>query len=253
MGMLRQIRKVHPLSIVPLYIQIKSQDEILSTATSFIVKHNNLPYLITNWHVVSGLDAVDGKRILSDTGLLPTAIIIFCHSINRLGTWVSIEVELYDGLSHPLWLQHPFGRLVDVVAIPMNPTVLDSVAIYPIAPEYFEADIRCYPGMDVNIIGFPYGKVVEGRVPIWKTGHLASDPDLNYHNLPCLLVDITGREGMSGSPVIVSRQVGYVDNSGIYHADSGIVRFLGIYSGSIKMDSEIGMVWKASVLDEIID
>jgi hypothetical protein len=82
-------------------------------------------------------------------------------------------------------------------------------------------------------------------------------------DLPKLLIDTATRRGMSGSPVVARRSgiihprgenlgaTGISPNTIIGQADT----FLGVYSGRLgndEMGIQVGIVWKASVIEEII-
>jgi hypothetical protein len=108
--------------------------------------------------------------------------------------------------------------------------------------------------MPVSIIGFPLGLTGPGVFPIWKTGHIASDPDLDYGGTPSFLIDATTRGGMSGSPVVLRLTGGFeMRKGGFILAGSGIsTLFLGVYSGRLNDQSEIGKVWKPQLVSEIL-
>ena len=108
--------------------------------------------------------------------------------------------------------------------------------------------------MPVSIIGFPAGFTGPYRFPIWKTGHIASDPDLDYAKRPMFLIDATTRGGMSGSPV-VTRLWSFRNREGQVVFTAGMrTRFLGVYAGRLGgSTTEIGRVWRPGVIDEILD
>ena len=56
---------------------------------------------------------------------------------------------------------------------------------------------------------------------------------------------------MSGSPVILKAQGGYRTSDG-RRPMRDMTKFLGVYSGRIHKDSEIGIVWKPLVIEEIL-
>ena len=117
-----------------------------------------------------------------------------------------------------------------------------------------DTDVIAQPAMPVSIIGFPYGLATAGAWPIWKTGHIASDPDLDYDGRPAFLIDATTRGGMSGSPVVLRLSGGYNTKNGKQILAGGIAtKFLGVYSGRIHADAEIGMVWRPHVINEILE
>jgi hypothetical protein len=77
--------------------------------------------------------------------------------------------------------------------------------------------------------------------------------DLDYNGKPVFLIDATTRAGMSGSPVVLRQFGGYNTRNGGYFSSAGFfTRFMGIYSGRIHRDSEIGMVWRPEVIFEIL-
>ena len=106
----------------------------------------------------------------------------------------------------------------------------------------------------VSVVGFPFGIAGGGSLAIWATGFIASEPDINYKDLPVFLIDSRSRPGQSGSPVVAHRNGGPVlleDNSTHVFAEP-VTRFLGVYSGRINQESDLGMVWKADALTALI-
>ena len=106
--------------------------------------------------------------------------------------------------------------------------------------------------MPVSIIGYPGGLKGRGNFPLWKTGHIVSEPDLDYNGEPVFLIDATTRGGMSGSPVILRLKGGSRKRSGdrMIASTGYSTLFLGVYSGQWQYP-EIGKVWKPIVIHEI--
>ena len=97
------------------------------------------------------------------------------------------------------------------------------------------------------------GASVGRNFPIWLTGTVANDPIFNYDDRPVLLVDARTRPAMSGSPVWAQTDQTYIN--GRPSQIVGPVRitaFVGIYSGRIHKDLDIGFVWKPYVLREVL-
>ncbi|QHT61312.1 trypsin-like peptidase domain-containing protein [Paenibacillus lycopersici] len=242
---------IDPLSACSLRLELAVNNHVLSTATGFLVNINSSNYLITNWHVLSGRNAENGM-LLSSTGAVPDEVRIIYHSSRGLGNWIRISEKLYDSDGNARWLEHPMGNKIDVVALPV--TINSEVSAYPLDLNLASVDMLAQPAMPVSIIGFPYGIATGVAFPIWKTGHIASDPDLNYDNLPVFLIDATTRGGMSGSPVILRLTGGYNTSNGNYIMAGGVSnKFLGIYAGRIHGDAEIGRVWRPYLIEEIIE
>jgi hypothetical protein len=118
-----------------------------------------------------------------------------------------------------------------------------------------KADIATHPGMAVSVIGFPFGLRLNAFLPIWKTGHIATDVTVPLGGkLPCFLIDATTRSGMSGSPV-VQRAIGIHPGSdgNLKFLQQLHTKFLGIYSGRIQDDAELGYVWQPRALTEMLE
>jgi hypothetical protein len=247
--------KVLPQSFMSIYIEILFNSITISSGTGFIVLHNNNYFLITNWHNVSGRNPETGKTISADAAI-PNKIRAFFNKKNKLGEWIPIDINLYENLecfSNPIWHQHPiFHEKVDVIGIriPEN----EAIDFYPYTlPD--EVDLEVYPANNLSIVGFPFGKLSSEFFAIWSTGFLATDIDINYNNLPLFLIDCRGRHGQSGSPVI--SQI----NGGFFHGRGGVAKIatghrttlLGIYSGRLNKESDLGFVWKTSAIKDIIE
>jgi len=241
---------IDPLSIIPLNLDCLLHGNIIATGTGFAVIRNGNHYLITNWHIVTCRDP-NTYQPLSRTGIAdPDAIGIWYHDANRLGTWHRKIEHLIDPSSgNHLWIEHPLGRQIDVIALQLP--IHNDVKVYSLDTSLAHTDLIVSPSDPVSIVGFPYGIAAAGKFPIWKTGHIASDVDLNYEDKPVFLIDATTTPGMSGSPVIARRLGMHRSSTGV-RMGGDIIRFLGIYSGRIHLEADIGMVWKPSILGEIL-
>jgi len=242
---------IDPLSTSSLILEQRVNGQPLGTATGFCVRKGATNYLVTNWHVVAGRNP-DTGAILSPTAAVPDQLLIAYHAAGQLGTWYIKPEPLYDAAHKPRWIEHQSGKTVDVVALPLSGLGSD-VTIYPLDLSLADADVVVQVAMPVSIVGFPLGLATAGAWPIWKTGHIASDPGLNYDGRPAFLIDATTRGGMSGSPVILRLYGGYATkNAAMVLGGGPATKFLGIYSGRIHDQSEIGRVWRPSVLADIM-
>ncbi len=243
---------IDPLSCVSLLIDAQVNNLSLGGGTGFIVQKDDKFYLITNWHVVSGRNTDTGE-CLSKTGGLPDSVVVAFHVKCSLGSWVKLKIPILDGEKH-LWIEHPKHtetNRIDVVAIPLK-KLPDKVTVYPLDLNLADTNMLAVPASSVSIIGFPFGLSSAGAFPIWKTGHIASDPDLDYNGLPVFLIDATTRSGMSGSPVVM-RANNFTDREGGFVVSGGPrTLFLGVYSGRIRNDIEIGRVWKPEIIKELL-
>lgn len=240
---------IDEFSVKPLYLETVLNDAILGIGTGFAVKKDSSYYIITNWHVVTGRDP-NTNRPLSDRGIAdPNKIKVWFHG-KKLGSWLPCEINLVDQNNNKLWIEHSRGREIDVVATPI--LAAPNIEIYDIDLKLSEFDLMIYPSEAVSIIGFPEGLTSAGKLPIWKTGHIASDIDIDWDGKPAFLIDATTKSGMSGSPVIAKRISIYQTSRG--NQIGNAVRFLGIYSGRNIGETgiEVGVVWKPRVISEIL-
>ncbi len=246
----RKVR-VDPLSVTSLYLKLRVNGHDLSTATGFIVEHNSKYFLITNWHVFSGRNPETGLP-LSTTAGIPDEVRIAHHLKDRLGTWKFQGESLVGPDGSARWLSHPRGDRVDVAALELT-NINKEIQIYPFNMKLADRNIGIHVAMTVSVIGFPFGLRANAFMPIWKTGHIASDPDLDYGGRPAFLIDATTREGMSGSPVVIRTSGPYMNSEGTVVVQTGAAtRFLGVYSGRIHDNAEIGCVWRPNLISEIL-
>ncbi|GAA5031864.1 hypothetical protein GCM10023258_30430 [Terrabacter aeriphilus] len=72
--------------------------------------------------------------------------------------------------------------------------------------------------------------------------------------MPCILVDCRTRKGQSGSPVVF-----FADSQTEYTAVDGrrargpAWNLVGVYSGRIRDDSDVGIVWERTALEEVVE
>lgn len=224
---------------------------VASEATGFIYSKGQKKYLVPNWHVFTGINAETSIRIKTQ----PDRIRVWFYSGGTFSEWKCVELPLYkDG--EPLWLEHPRNTQrtdlskIDVVALPIPEN--EALNFNSMDPTNFNHKIAVEVGEQVSIIGFPLGHVVNGKIPIWKSGHIASDMTVPYLGNPVFLVDVRTKPAMSGSPAIVKRTKHRQIENGQIVEYSRVYKLLGIYSGRTCEQSDIGMIWKTSVLEEIL-
>ncbi|UHG93363.1 S1 family peptidase [Spirosoma oryzicola] len=242
---------VDPISVRSLKLEIGFDNQLLGTATGFIVLHNSKHYLITNLHVVSGKDMYQNNKISDPNGRTPNMLNIWHHA-SKLGSWLVKNEPLYEN-GKKRWHEISVnGQLADVVALPLS-YVANDIMMYPFDLDLDQTDMVPIPGMPVQIVGFPGGMSAAGLFPIWKTGHIASDPDTNFNDWPAFLIDATTRGGMSGSPVVLRLGGGYKTHAGLeVVGHSGFkTLFLGIYAGQ-SQPNEVGVVWKPIVIRQLL-
>ncbi|MFE3505944.1 trypsin-like peptidase domain-containing protein [Kitasatospora sp. NPDC059160] len=255
-------------SLASLYIQPLTPMGTVENgraATGFIVRNTRgMPYLVTNRHVVTGRNSLDGDK---SSGAAISALRVFLPRADRLGEWLPVVLELWDAsedpddpVRRPSWLEHPdLGWKVDVVAIPLSgPSFerdLDLMA-YTVSGAALP---RLAVASELHVIGFPLGfDPFKAQVPlgVWTRGTIAWHPSLDWQGLPATLIDCRARPGQSGSPVVFSAApfTRFVTSAGvIQEADTWTYDLVGIYSGRIVDGSDVGVVWKRSAIDAVVE
>lgn len=263
------------LSVTPVWL--KKQDQRLVIATGFFVGHEkegegSFVSLVTNRHVVLGPGMGEGNRSVGDS--LEFELRLSGGDPNRVQP---ATYPLYTTTGEPTWLVSSKYPRADVAVVPLPLGGLKfDVPPFCLGLNWVQYDIMPYPGEPVSVVGYPLGwRDKVNRLPVWKTGHIASEPDQDFDGQPRFLVDITGRKGMSGSPVLAGHKGLYYSKAGLPKmAGSGAL--LGVYaSNALRFDDvapalseettpaaggreadsdrpELGFVWKSSLLEEIV-
>ena len=249
---LMQVQLARP-SVASLPLELRSQDQGLGTATGFVVERPRSRFLVTNWHVVAGRRP-DTGAILSRSGAVPDEVIIMHNQAGALGTWIPRAEPVYDPDGAPRWREHPrHHRAVDVVALEL--TQLDGVEVYAHDPWGEGPGLAMGVTSALSIVGFPFGITGGGGLGIWVQGTVATEPTLDFEGMPRFLIDSRTRPGQSGSPVLAYHAGGAAamqDGSTAVFAGP-LEQFIGVYSGRISDESDLGFVWKAAAVCDVVD
>lgn len=259
---MKNIIKPDPISLTTHHIHMcfTPTDLVISSGTGFIYSKNNDFYLITNWHNVTGKNPLTSK-CLSQTGAIPDIISTMFRCKDQPDKCQRLQINLYedDTMQTPIWLEHPtYKQKVDVVAIKLKEEIIKDYDLFPINQIDFQKE-KEEVSDEAFVVGYPFKDVTYLQMPIWKKASIASEPDINIDDLPKFLVDTATRSGLSGSPVIMQRIGihGFMNSGPTADSLIGRIRkFSGVYSGRIGDDefkAQLGTVWKARVIDEIIN
>lgn len=236
------------LSVICLKVELYNNQGKLYSATAFVIQKNSRNYLVTNLHVVTGIDFFSKATI--DSQLRTPTIIGIWHNTLKLGRWLEVPESLYDQNGNKRWIECSYlGKKLDLIALPLK-NIPDSVKMYPLDTTHYNKNLYIIPGFSVSIIGFPNGLSSDGRFAIWKTGHLASDMILDLNGIPQFMIDATTRPGMSGS-IVVMRMSPYIVKNGGTNIGIG-TQFLGVYTAQSELE-EIGYVLKPIALKILMD
>lgn len=247
-------------SLKSLFIELFFGKQLLSTGTATLVSNDksSLCTLITNRHNVTGMHQ-ETDECLSKTLGIPDNIVIHFHKPGEdIGSWIKVKLPLYREDGSPFWIEHPtLGADADIVAL--NLKWGDDVLKLPyyLKLHLDRVEMVISPAEPLSVIGFPFGLSTTGKLPIWATGFLAQELSLVTKENPVFLIDCRTRQGQSGSPVIAFRTSGHrsVKNGRISATLSGNItwEFLGIYSGRVNPESDLGKVWHVSAIEELLE
>lgn len=241
-------------SLRSLFIEPYFNDMPLAEATAFIMAHNNKLFLITNRHNVTGRNQ-NTNECLSKHGSIPNKIKVHFNKKNSIGEYVIKDIKILDDAENQLWHEHPTLKdTADFVALELSDD--PDIEFFQYSSGQDTVIHALKPSNTLSIIGFPYGRSSDKKFGIWISGFLASDPDVNYGELPVMLVDARTRTGQSGSPVILYKEAGMAmmsRGSQMIYNPTYTTNLLGIYSGRITPQSDIGMIWKKEAIIELLD
>ena len=249
---------INPTTVSSLLIEmISDQGRTITHGTAFLVKRSNRYYLVTNRHNVTGKNANNNTvNTENGTGAVPEALRVH-YQYKELGKDLVTEVPLYtEGEDRsPLWCEHPvYGRYVDVVSILTDWIVPGQHLVQP-----YSVDTPDFEGQalmvtnTVYVVGFPFyvHRGLQGAATL-ISGSIATEPALNYNELPCMLLDARTRKGQSGSPVVYHRPSSHaVQDRGPFYQSTDLL--LGIYSGRIDNAADLGFIWKPEAIRDVID
>ena len=251
-----------------MFNELANDFQLRSHSTGFLIWQNE-PNLITNWHVVTGIDpeAPTSQPLGKNPPLFIKMFIVGAGS-----TYYQLSIPLYDEHQRPRWIEFEEGSVIDLIMIPLPKNLIEYVDI-PVfeITQHNSREIVLELGRTVFIPGYPFsrediakhfGPKAAFPIPIWKKASIATNPDdpINDH---VVLLDGLSRPGMSGSPVYAAQEeefylipndkpIGtarhkWINKSGLKRTiQSQALRFMGIYSGTIgksMSDLALGKCW----------
>ncbi len=239
-------------SVQSLYIEAHFNDTPLSSATGFVIKSKTRYYLITNWHVASNKDPKTKTWIDPKVPISPNKIKIV-HNSDTLGNYTITTENLLDKTGKVLFHQFEINsEMVDVVAIPLTDTI-KNINIYPVVYSQTYDSLTISPTDRVFVLGFPLGLYAAPVMPIWKSGLIASEPDIDQEGKPIIWIDILGYGGMSGSPVYyITDKLSYKNGSATSLLGGSQTFFMGVFSHG-RFDISTGALWKSTYLKKLFD
>jgi len=246
------------LSGVSRFIRMYFAETLLAHGTCLFVMSPEGPVPVTTRHNFTGRDNITGQALHKDCGI-PDHAVVTLHGPQEVH--YHIDLVDHENPDAPAWVEHPtLGAKADIVALPVKEMENIIGEANSIALKSQGNWHRWDVGSELQVIGYPYGQI-GGPFPIWSRGTIASEPDVDVGGLPLFLIDCRTRPGQSGSPVWARFKKGDI----ITHkgkdcqAEGDVNHFVGIYSGRLvkdtdpKKDTDLGLVWKRSCLEELVN
>jgi hypothetical protein len=239
-------------SVQSLYIETYKNNIKLSSATGFVIKSKTQNYLITNWHVATNKDPKTKKWINPKVPISPDNVKIL-HNSDTLGSYSIKTEKLLDNTGNKIFKEFQINNeMVDMVAIPLVDTLIN-VNLYPVNYNLGYDSLIITPTDRVFVLGFPLGVRAAPAMPIWKSGLIASEPDIDQEGKPIIWIDILGYGGMSGSPVYyITDKLKYRNGSTSNLIGGSQTFFMGIFSHG-RHDISTGALWKSTYLKSLFD
>lgn len=249
---------VNPITTSSVPIGAYDRAGRLADATAFIAHAGGTDFLVTNRHVVTGLDNITHRSLDRE---LRRPVSVRWSAQATTGATHAQSVDLYDEDFNPRWLEHSeHGPAADVVAVPLG--VHGETELYmarPVDTGSMSSE-RSVPEISVSntvfVVGYPLAH--NGGLPaaaVWTQGTVASEMQLNvFEHYPTFFIDSTTHQGLSGAPVyaLTSERTRFRGPSSWSSGWPPAHIFLGIYSGRAWPNSNLGFVWKAVLVDELV-
>lgn len=213
-------------------------------------------FLVTNYHVVTGH---------SPGATLPPKgdrVVFYLHlDKNNPSSVKQVVLPLYSDTGVPLWEQSTEHPEADLILLLLPPPVYLGVEMYVFVEDHTRAPIRIRPTSNATLLGYPFGfSDIVNRLPVWKTGNVASEPQVDFQGKPAFLVDVSAFPGMSGSPVLAVAN-GVYENDREVFVSGRVTRLLGVFSAMPVMRSDtpgladtslqLGYVWKSALIADL--
>lgn len=246
----------------------------VSRGTGFFWRFGGAVWLVTNYHVLSGLNVFTGEQV----GKCRPGHIRFyppsgCSigddaegreilTLSRHSMFVTLPENYQDALRMPVMID---DVRVDIAGVPLNAAQFDELSAFrhpnvtglsAVLNDHPEQEISSYPGDDIFILGYPYSNKDGLMTPVWKRGTLASDLQVGVNEEPYFLIDAATREGMSGSPILQVKTINFQAAPAVNGIEPMYgFRVIGVYGGrmigahSQLGDLEMGYGWYRSMIE----
>lgn len=263
---------VDPMSMMTSPVLLAQGNRTVSQGTGFLYATTrggqpDMVFLVTNYHVVTGNEPQSSARPQGDR-----LQFYFHKSREEPTSHFPVNIPLYTKTGEPIWIQSTRYPEADLVLVPIVSDLYDGQGqMFVFSQAHTETDMNVRPSTQVTLLGYPYGFFdTRNFLPVWKTGHLATEPTVDFQGEPVFLADVSAFPGMSGAPVVAVSNSVYENEAG--QMMSGVQRkLLGVFSAMRMVKTrqaadgtdmiggppspgdslQLGYVWKASLINDI--
>jgi hypothetical protein len=265
---------IEPMSLMTTPVLLAAGNHTSSQGTGFLyaTTRGSVPdmvFLVTNYHVVTGNEPQSQAPPKGDR------LQFYLHTSREDPTnYFTVNIPLYTKAGDPIWIKSSQFPEADVVLVPIVPQLYEGRGqLFVFSEMHTQIDMKVRPSTEATLLGYPYGFFdTKNFLPVWKTGHLATEPAWDFQGEPVLLVDVSAFPGMSGAPAVAVSQGVYENEAG--EMMTGVQRkLLGVFSAmrmvktrptvdanGMSIDNgtpspgdslQLGYVWKASLINDI--
>lgn len=260
-------------SLITTPIKLNDGNKLVSQGTGFYVVHwygeETVLFLVTNYHVLTGSSPIEGKPPIGNN--IEFNIHISKDNPEKVKNF---NYPLYTKEGNPIWLVNKDNPEADLAIIPMPVNVYNEADIVNCINEKWSTNkLKVRTTTRTTVVGYPYGYYdTKNSLPIWKTGSIASEPDIDFEGKKLIVLDISAFPGMSGAPVFAVAQGMYETTEGTL--EGGFInKFLGIYASMQMLNKhkyleelinhtsvgikdteslQLGHVWKAQLIFDVL-
>jgi len=264
---------VEHLSLITTPVLLLKGDELVSQGTGFYYGVNveskvTTLFLVTNHHVLTGYPPKEEKTPKGDN------IIFYLHKeAENPGNTKQIRIPIFTKTNKPIWLNSGEFPEADIAFIPIVSSLTADTQVFGISEDWTKGNVKIRPTSTITLVGYPYDYYDKKNcLPVWKTGSIASEPDIDFEGKPLFLVDVSAFPGMSGAPTFAIAHGAYEMAHGPTTVGH-VQKFLGIFASMPKIREnkyleeltsesksglvleqslELGHIWKAGVITEAI-
>jgi hypothetical protein len=181
-------------------------DEPIAPATCFIVEYKAKYFLVTNYHVMTGINFSTGQKIEKLKSIFNSVVVMFRYTDHPRLTY-TVKYNIYHNLSTNFgyYINEKGGVAMDLAVMPI--TIPNDALLFTIKEKDIDSSGIKKDGINLSIVGFSNPVPENDYQPITtKTKSVVGNPSSNYGEL---YYKDSSFPGTSGAPVYQSLNDNY--------------------------------------------